>query len=571
MLRRPALAMVLLALAVTACAQGGAATDRPAGASSTSAAPQKILVYISRGEPPTLAVKPLVGFSGSLNPQLRLFNAMLDYIDESEAVHPYLTESLPQLNTDAWRVSPDGSMETTYRLRPNLTWHDGTPFSADDFAFGWQVYAKPELGVASSLPISVMQEVIAPDPRTVVIRWKQPFPDAASMDNRFQALPRHLLEGSFHDLDSVGFINQSFWTYDYVGMGAYRVEHWEPGAFIEATAFDAFALGKPKIDRLKVLFVGNANTALASILSGEADFVSDFVLDIPEAEALEQQWAARADGGTVYYAPVLIRLSQIQRRPAYAQPQALLDVRVRRALAHAFDTPGVIDGLTAGRGVLTYTLTSPRVSYYPVIERAISKYEYDPKAAQRLLEEAGMVRGSAGLYTSPGGEPFEVKVWTTGGAYERENRVWVDGLRRVGIDAVPQTLGPALLNDPETRALSPGLFTGGAPSGPERYRDFSINSIPKPQNRWQGSNRGGWESPDYERFYQAYNTTLDPDQRAQHLAQMEKALTDDVGTIPHYFTLVVTAFSASLKGPLMRQTPDAVTGQSNLYAWEWKS
>jgi ABC-type transport system substrate-binding protein len=249
----------------------------------------------------------------------------------------------------------------------------------------------------------------------------------------------------------------------------------------------------------------------------------------------------------------------------------LLDVRVRRAVAQSFDTPGVIDGLTGGRGLLTYTMSSPRAPYYPVIERAITKNEYDPRASARLFEEAGLARAADGFYRSASGEPFQLDVWTTGGSFSQENRVWVDGLRRNGIEATPQTLGPALLADAQARALTPGMFTAGAGAAAERYRDLSIKSIPKADNRWTGNNRGGWESPDYERFYQAYNTALDRDNRIQQLAQMEKTVSADVGSIPHYFTLVITAFSSDLVGPAMRQTPDAANGQSNVFTWEWKN
>src|SRR5204863_333879 len=160
---------------------------------------------------------------------------------------------------------------------------------------------------------------------------------------------------------------------------------------------------------------------------------------------------------------------------------------------------------------------------------------------------------------------FQLDVWTTGGSFSQENRVYVDGLRRNGIEAAPQTLGPALLADAQARALTPGMFTAGAGAAAERFRDLSIKSIPRAENRWTGNNRGGWESPDYERFYQAYNTALNRDDRTQQLVQMEKAVTDDVGSIPHYFTLVITAFGSDLQGPLMRQTPDAANGQSNVF------
>jgi ABC-type transport system substrate-binding protein len=49
---------------------------------------------------------------------------------------------------DTWRVFPDGRMETTFRLRANLTWHDGEPLSGADFVFAWRVYTNPDLGTA---------------------------------------------------------------------------------------------------------------------------------------------------------------------------------------------------------------------------------------------------------------------------------------------------------------------------------------------------------------------------------------------------------------------------------------
>src|SRR5207247_510511 len=103
---------------------------------------------------------------------------------------------------------------------------------------------------------------------------------------------------------------------------------------------------------------------------------------------------------------------------------------------------------TGGRGVATSTLTSPRVSYYSQIEPGITKRLYDVTAAQRLLDEGGYRRGSDGTYVSPTGERLSPEVWTTGGAqYEREIGIFVDSLRRVGVDASPQALGAARLQD----------------------------------------------------------------------------------------------------------------------------
>src|SRR5204862_1251807 len=114
--------------------------------------------------------------------------------------------------------------------------------------------------------------------------------------------------------------------------------------------------------------------------SGDASFVADFVLGFDEGQALEHEWAGR-NGGTVYYAPVLLRETQIQLRPDYVKPKALLDVRVRRAVAQAFDTPGVIEGLTGGRGPLRHTLSPPRAPYSPLSEKGQIQGQGDPRAS----------------------------------------------------------------------------------------------------------------------------------------------------------------------------------------------
>lgn len=561
---------ILLALALTACGPAPAGQGQQGAGTAAGPAPiQRTLVIIARAEMPSLAAAPLVGYSGSLNPPKRLFNAMLDFIDEKEVVHPYLAEALPQLNTDTWRVFPDGRMETTHRLKPNLTWHDGTPLSAEDFVFGWRVYATPELGRARSTPFAQMEEVAAPDERTVVIRWKQPYPDAARMNDSFQSLPRHILERPLRELDSGAFVDHPFWTVQYVGLGPYRLESWEPGAFTDAVAFDGFVLGRPKIDRLRLVYMGDPNTALANMLSGEAHFVLDFILGLEEGLTLEREWAARS-GGTVFFAPVLIRLTQVQQRPEYAKPKALVDARVRRALAHGFDVPGALEVFTGGRGDPTWGLVSPRTDYYPAVERAITKRPYDPRTMQRLLEEAGFTRGSDGFHVSSAGERLEVELWNTGGAvFERENRIFADSLRQAGVDTIAKNLGPALLADPQARALVPGMFTGGAGDIRQRLAQHSLVEIPRPENRWQGNNRGGWRSEEFDRVWQAYNGTLEQSERIQQIVQMERILNDDVGTIPHYFTVVITAHGSALKGPVARMTPDAPLGIQYVHTWEW--
>ena len=399
-----AFVIIPLLMVMAACAPAPASRTASGDNRETSQAPQRALVIGMRGEPPSLARKALVPFSPALRHATTLFNATLDWVDEREAPNPILAEALPQLGSDTWRVFPDGRMETAYHLKPGLTWQDGTPLSAEDFVFAWRVYAKPELGNATSPPISLMNEVAAPDERTVVIRWREPFADAAALDDTFQAFPRHILERPFEEMDPVAFVNLPFWTQEYVGLGPYRVERWDPGAFIETRAFDGYALGRPKIGQVRIVFVVEPNTALANLLSGDVHYVGENVLAEDHGKTLERQWADN-QGGTVLYAPSSLRVSVVQLRPEYAEPRGLTDVRVRRALAHGIDAELANEVLNNNRGLITASLTSPGIGYYKQIEPLLAKYLFDPRRSEQLMQEAGFARGADAFFA--GGIDFE--------------------------------------------------------------------------------------------------------------------------------------------------------------------
>src|SRR5437016_4082880 len=133
--------MVLLSavalLLLTACA-GPASPSGGAGpvGQAVPVESTKVLRWADRTAPMDLADKTPAG--GMSERTKRLFNAFLVVTDDQGAPHPYLAESAPQLNTNSWIVSPDGHMETTYKLRPNLTWHDGQPLTANDFVFAYR-------------------------------------------------------------------------------------------------------------------------------------------------------------------------------------------------------------------------------------------------------------------------------------------------------------------------------------------------------------------------------------------------------------------------------------------------
>ncbi len=239
-----ALVCAVFSFACTPAAPASRSSD--GGGAAEGAQQPKNLVAAIRIEPAFIAPKPLRQAGLTLGSTVRLFGASLAMSDAQGLTGPYLAETLPELNTESWKVFPDGRMETTYRLKPNLAWHDGTALAPEDFAFALKVYTEPDFGLAASAPQSLVDEILIPDPRAVVIRWKRPYPFASALEATGQQnlppLPRHLLEEPFGQLSAEAFAALPYWTTEYVGLGPYKVERWEPGAFIEASAFHAHAL-----------------------------------------------------------------------------------------------------------------------------------------------------------------------------------------------------------------------------------------------------------------------------------------------------------------------------------------
>src|SRR4030095_13333631 len=160
----------------------------------------------------------------------------------------------------------------TYRLRPNLTWHDGHPLTAEDFVFAFTVYTAPGMGQFEPTPQDRIEAGLAPDPSTVLIRWKSLYPDAGAIQTGdLDPLPRHILERSFAEDTTDASANHVYCSRDFVGPGPYRLERWEAGSHLEAGAFDGHALGRPRIDRVIVRFISAEKQMMNNPLAQHGD------------------------------------------------------------------------------------------------------------------------------------------------------------------------------------------------------------------------------------------------------------------------------------------------------------
>lgn len=561
--------LFLASVVVTGCGpQVPGATTSP---ESSRPAIQRTLLMIENALPNDFAAKALAGSSTGVafNIPATIFNATLAIADERGRSSPFLAQGLPQLETDTWKLFPDGTMETTYRLRPNLTWHDGQPLSAEDFVFAYQVYATPEYGRDRNRPNIWMASVQSPDQLTLVIRWSQRFADAGSLGTALPPLPRHLLEQAHRNSSGSGeqFLpNSPFWSVGYVGAGPYRLDSYNPGVSIEASAFDAFVLGRPKIDRINIRGINDVNTALVTMVAGEAHYAADMFRG-EEGLVLEREWGTT--GGVIHWEALGSRELAFQFRAEQAQPLELAtDVRARRALAHAIDRQAAHDAVTAGHGMMSETGTQPNEESYPLIEREVAKYPFDPRRAAQLFEEAGFARGSDGKWMTPRRTAFDLPIWFTAGSilFQQENAIIVDQLKQFGIAATSNVFNTQSSSNMD-RALLPGLI-GGSSGGALGFRSADI---PRSETRWSGGNRGGYSNPDLDRLADTLDGTVVPGEILQLTIELAKIHKSDLPSIFLYYHSRVYAHAPGLKGPKNRLVARAGNATRNIHEWEWVS
>jgi peptide/nickel transport system substrate-binding protein len=192
----------------------------------------------------------------------------------------------------------------------------------------------------------------------------------------------------------------------------------------------------------------------------------------------------------------------------------------------------------------------------------MTHYPFDPRRAEEYLSEAGYRKGGDGVQVNAAGERLSMEVWADAGPqYEKEQAVLADVWRGIGVEARTSFVPPARLRDNQFRSSFPALHTTSA----GRLESLATSGIPTPQNHWSGSNRGSWANPEYDRLFDAFNTTLEPDRRVDQVVQMLKLASEELPSWVLYYNQSVSAYAASVKGP---DNSGLNTDTWNVYTWE---
>ena len=568
----PLVAGVLL---LSSC--GPAPTDRggTSGQAPPPAAPKTLRIGMqssneqSGGTDGPASVAPYggAGAGSAAQEHYFIFHGGLTKFDQQGVVVPHLAEKLPSLQDGDWKLLP-GGMEVTWKIRPDVLWHNGTPLTAEDFVLGFQVLMDPQLPKAPRGETASISEVRALDPYTLVATWKtQSVLGNVSANDGIPAVPRHIFGGLYASGDKTAFENSSLWNTQWIGLGPYRMVQWVQGSHIEGVAFDQYFLGRPKIDRVLVRYIGDVNALVANVLSGDIDVVPlGALFNIPQMLAVRQAWEG-SDGGLTLPIPKGVRTIFLQLRdPTVPWAQ---DVRVRQALLQTLDRREIVDGLLFGLSDVAEFFAAPDDPAYRFAQqRGLPRYAYDPARAERLLADAGWTRGADALFRNSAGQPLAIDVTSSNqGANVQESQTVASQWTNAGFQSRPTPYPAIAENATEIRHKAPGALIWPYNFTLTAIKTFTRVEVGTGDNRWRGSNYGGYLNPAYEGRYADLTNTFEPAERQETTFQLLKILADELPALPVFFTPLCLVSRKGVEGPGVVSALQAATTW-NIATWD---
>jgi peptide/nickel transport system substrate-binding protein len=293
------------------------------------------------------------------------------YVLESLAERDPDTFALKPLLAESWTISPD-RLVFTFRLRRDVRWSDGTPFTAEDILFSYRTIQNPDV---ASAPLKVyyidVADVRKIDDYTVVFTYKKQYFRALEICASMPIPPRHIY-------DNGEDFNRHSKNRTTMGTGPYTFDRWDTGKQIGLKANPNYRGPKPALDRIVYRIVAEPSVALRMLKKGDLDVLSVRPIDWVRQTAspgFEQKFYKLS-----YFTPSYSYIGWNLDRPQFQ------DRRVRQAMTMMLNRQAILDKLLFGLGAI---VSGNFFVNGPDYDRGILPYPHDPAAARKLLAEAG--------------------------------------------------------------------------------------------------------------------------------------------------------------------------------------
>jgi peptide/nickel transport system substrate-binding protein len=502
-------------LLVTGCTAGP-------GHSGSGAGPLRVSA-ITTG-PFTRQFNPLLSATGSL--QANGYAVLTIY--EQLMLENYSTGTLQPWLASSFAWSKDGR-SLTLHIRPNVKWSDGTPLTAADVAFTFDLIKKYEALNSQSLPLA---GATAPSPDTAVITFDEPAYQQVWWRNPI--VPQHVFAKV---ADPVKYTNPNP-----VGSGPYMLSSFSAQVISLKKNPYYWQTGKPAVKDVQYLAYDSDSSAIAALQAGEVDWISPAITDpqsvVSRGGSKIGYWSTPQNAGVVFLLP-----------NSAVYPTS--DPALRQAISAALDRKAISQ---VGLGGINPPAESP-VGLNPgskgeldLIAPQYKSLRYgaaDPAKARNILTAAGYRAGGNGSFTTPRGKPLNVTLMVpTSSAFGNmvgAAQVIVKQLGAAGIKVTIKNESPtAWRDDINTGNYELSMRSiGGTLAFYQRYATIFSQHI-APVGKTALDNYERYANPAAAPLLKRYQAAAPgSDEELAALAGLQQIMVTDVPVIPLYLTTSV--------------------------------
>ena len=404
---------------------------------------------------------------------------------------------------ESWDVSPD-QLTWTFHLRRGVTFHDGSPLTADDVVFTYRRIIDEELSNVDKL--SAVTDIRPVNPTTVTLRLKQPTPNLLTNLGGFKGMA--IVQRKNVESGQIA-------THP-IGTGPFAFESQKSGDSITLTANPTYWGGPPKVSGLIFRFISEPSTALSALQAGEIDWTDSIppqrVNQLKDDDSVE---LAVTPSNDYWY----LALNEV-RKP-------WSDVRVRQAIAYAIDRDAIVAATSYGTAAKN-ELAIPKGSFWYT---DYARYGYDIEQAKRLLREANASQAT-----------LDMLVTTEYPETVTAAQIIADNLAPLGITVNIRTVDFATWLDEQNSGHFDMLMMGW-------LGNIDPDDFYYAQHHTDGSsNAQKYSNPDVDRLLDAGRVETNRDARAATYRKAATIIADECSYIYLYNPSVIQAWSKDMSG-----------------------
>ena len=451
----------------------------------------------------------------NVEPNMALSRDVFDTLiaqDDRQRLQPSLALSWAPIGPITWEI----------KLRPNVSFSDGSPFTADDVVFSLERAPKvPNSPSSFAMYTKSVRRMTVVDPLTLRIETGTPAPLLPNDLSVLSIVSRKAAEGkTTADFDNLTAA---------IGTGPYRYAKWERGAAVTLIRNEHYWGPRPVWDTVTIRPISNGAARVAAVLSGDVDLIeavpSDNIAQLAKDPRVK---LFSADSNRL----IFISLdSSRDNSPGVTDSSGkamdrnpLKDARVRGAISLAINREGLASRLLNGQAKPAGQLLPP--GFFGTSE-TLQPSKYDPAGAKQLLAEAGYPNG------------FGLTVVATNDRYPKDSEIAqavAQMLSRIGIAAKVDTMPASLAFSRGSKLDFSAMILGWiAASGEATSPMVALLATYDPATGFGPSHRGPYSNPEFDRLLAQGLQTLDAPKRGAILAEATEVAMKGSGLIPLYF------------------------------------